>query len=159
MVFYANVFSDSDEEAFGMTKVSGAHFFQDIDPENAKNKVLKVFTWNTITNLPSTTRISANRLSPTVSCCEFEMKYRFNVIPWLFWSRYYVLELRAKNDVPQLSVVFSAIDHKPEGGGTASKLAMRIEDEIIQSTTMCAEKWYDIRIEYYPNKKIPISPA
>ena len=102
MVLYANIFSDSEEELFGMGKVSGAHFYQENDPENAKNKVLKVFTWNTITNLPSTTRISGNRISHAVSCCEFNMKYRVDLIPWLFWPRYFGLELRAKNDVPLL---------------------------------------------------------
>ena len=154
MVLYANIFSDSEEELFGMGKVSGAHFYQENDPENAKNKVLKVFTWNTITNLPSTTRISGNRISHAVSCCEFNMKYRFDVIPWLFWPRYFVLEFRAKNDVPLLKIDFSATDHKPEGGGCATKIAMRIDGEKrIPSTEMSAEKWYDVRIELYPSKK------
>ncbi len=156
MILYANVFSDSEEEIFGNATVSGAHFYQDNDPENRENKVLKVSTWNTITNLPSTTHISGNKISHNVSCCEFEMKYRFDVIPWLFWPRYFTLQLRAKNDVPLLSISFSASDHNPAGGGSASKVAMSIQDgERIESTQMCAGVWYDLRIEYYPYKKSP----
>ena len=155
MVLYANVFSDNEEELFGMGKVSGAHFYQDIDPKDPKNKVLKVFTWNTITNLPSTTRIAGNRISHTVKCCEFSMKYRFDVVPWLFWPRYFILEFRAKNDVPLLQIDFSAVDHKPEGGGSASKIAMSIGGEKIRASVMTADKWYSVRIELYPNKKAP----
>ena len=156
MVLYANKFSDSDEENFGMGKVSGAHFHHDTDPQNPKNKVLKVSTWNTITNLPSTTRIAGNRISTSVSCCEFAMKYRFDVVPWVFWPRYFALEFRAKNDVPAIQIIFSTVDHKPEGGGAATKIAMSIgAGERISSTVMHADKWYDLRIEFYPNEKSP----
>ena len=154
MTIYANIFSDKDEEIFGMGKVSGAHFHQENDPENSKNKVLRVSTWNTITNLPSTTRISANKISASVNCCEFMMKYRFEVIPWLFWPKYYTLEFRAKNDVTVASLTFSAIDHNPDGGGTASKIAMSVNGgKRLECTTLNANIWYDLRIEYYPSKK------
>ena len=154
MILYANVFSDKDEESFGVGKVSGAHFHRENDPENPKNKVLRVSTWNTITNLPSTTHVAANKLSSSASCCEFRMKYRFDVIPWLFWPKYYTLELRAKNGTPIISITFSASDHNPEGGGTASKIAMSVNGgEKLESTTLAADKWYDLRVEYYPSKK------
>ena len=153
MLLYANVFSDKEEEEFG-TATSGAHFYQDTDPENDENKVLKVLTRNTIYNLPSKTNISGNRIAHTPTCCEFEMRYRFDTVPWVFWPKYFTLNFCAKNDIPVFSISFATVDHRPEGGGPARKICMRLDDSHkIESTMMISDRWYDIRIEYYPNPK------
>ena len=128
MVLYANVFSDKEEELFGNFTVSGAHFYRDFDPENRENSVLKVSTWSTAYNLPSTTVILGNRISRTASSYEFRMKYRFDVVPWLFWPKYFTLQLCAKNDVPLLSLSFSTVGHNPKGGGSASRICISAPD-------------------------------
>ena len=154
MKLYANVFSDKDEEQFGNAMVSGAHFYRENDPENRENKVLKVSTWSTNYNLPSTMRIIGNKISKSHTSCEFSMKYRFDVIPWLFWPKYFTLQFRAKNDVPIVSISFNAYDHDHRGGGCAKKLIMKDSDgKEIEGTVISADTWYDLRIEYYQNKK------
>ena len=154
MVLYANVFSDKDEERFGNSMVSGAHFYRDLDPENKENAVLKVSTWSTIYNLPSTMGILGNKISHTTSSYEFRMKYRFDVVPWLYWPKYFTLQLCAKNDIPILSLYFVTVGHDPNGGGSASRLCISLSDgKRLESTEMSAEAWYDLRIEYYPNKR------
>ena len=154
MLLYANVFSDKEEEEFG-TATSGAHFYQDTDPENSENRVLKVLTRNTMYSLPSKTTIVSNRIAHNPTCGEFEMRYRFDTVPWLFWPRYFTLNLCAKNDISVFSIAFATIDHRPEGGGPARKMCMRLDDkDKIESTIMTSNVWYDIRIEYYPSTKL-----
>ncbi len=153
MIVYANVFSDDDEEKYGIADVSGAHFYQDADPKNSENKALKVHTCPSDSLLNSTVHIACAPLDGA-SGSEFEMKYYFEPLPWLISPLYFTLELRSPANVKLLSLRFEAVGFLPEG--SASKIAIKTEDgREIEGSQMSAGEWHKIRIEYYPNDKNP----
>ena len=154
MIAYANIFSDDDEEKYGIADVSGAHFYQDTDPLDLDNRVLCVNTCSSVTPLDSTTHIRGSSLSPIPSACELEMKFFFEPMTYVVSPLCFTAEIRTATGARLFSLRFEAVDFLPGAG--ASKVAMRTEDgRGIDGAVLSAGEWYHIRTEYYPNEKSP----
>lgn len=149
MLVYATVKTEHDEAIYGLGKSCGTHFYQASDPKNPKNKVLKVVTRNTSTVLNSTTNIAGTLITESPSACEFEMRYYFERIPWLYKSKYFTVEFISKNNSIPFTLRFEAVNYS--AGGPSSEIVIKREDgSIIEGTSLYADRWYNIRLEYYP---------
>lgn len=154
MIAYANIFSDDDEEKYGIADVSGAHFYSDNDPINLDNRVLCVSTSASESVLDSTLHLRGGKLSPLPSACEFEMKYFFEPTTYVVSPLYFTFEIRSAIGAKLFSLRFEAVDFLP--GGSASRIAIRTEDgRDIEGAVLSAGQWYHIKTEYYPSEKSP----
>lgn len=150
MIVYATMMTDNDEARYGVGKACGAHFYQDIDPVNSRNKVLRINTSTTDTVLNSTTNILPVIASASGSTYEFEMRYRFDKLTWLYASKYYTLELRNESGARIIALDFELSDY--EIGGPAEKIVIKQDDGTpVSGITLHCERWYKIRILYYRN--------
>ncbi len=148
MLVYATVKTDHDEAIYGIGKSCGTHFYQADDPKNPKNKVLKVVTRTTSTTLNSTTNITGALLSESPTACEFEMRYYFETIPWLYNPKYFTIEFISKSNSIPFALRFEAMNYS--AGASSSELMIRREGgELIEGTSILADRWYTVRFEYY----------
>ena len=148
-MIYTSVFMDNDEAQFGIGKAVGAHFYQDYDPKNPHNKVLKVCTHNTVTVLNSTTNIYGKQTVSEPSAAEFDFSYFFETIYWTYASKYFTLEFRTKSNAKVFALRFELLDYV-NGNCEARKICVKDEDGvIIGGVTLHSECWNRLRVRYY----------
>ena len=154
MIAYASLFSHDDEEKYGIANVSGAHFYQDTDPKNPDNKILRVHICSSESALDSTVHLLDAGDVRSPSAAEFEMKYYFNSLSEVVSPLCFSLEFRSESGARLFSLSFSAVDFLV--GGSTSRIAITTEDgRNIEGAVLNANTWYQIRTEYYQNEKSP----
>jgi len=157
MAIYAGVISDNDESNLGLMGMCGAIFYHDTDPQNPRNKVLKILTKNTVQRLNSTTNIAAKQTVASPSAYEFEMRHYFERLTWIFAPKYFTVEFRNKANACLFSASFVAENfvRDSENPGQACALEMEINGRKIDGVSLPADRWNSIKFEYYPNRENP----
>ena len=154
MSIYVGVISDSDEANLGSKGMCGAIFYQDADPQDPKNKCLKIVTKNTVLRLDSTTNIAAEQLTDSPSAYEFEMRHYFERLGWLFAPKYFTIEFRNKANACLFAASFEAVGFVPdrENSGSADELEMVVGGKAVEGVRLSADTWNTLKLEYYPNR-------
>ena len=153
-IIFATVITDDNENKARFNNLCGAHFHQETDPTDPKNKVLMVYTHNTAFSLDSTTNISAKNVQNRAATCEFEMKYYFQALTWVFRPKYLTLDFRNKAGVRLFTLGFETEDFG-EGHHANGIILRDARGNIIEGIKLRADCWHKLKFEYYFNDKSP----
>ena len=147
MEINARVISNDDDFTPSFNGLYGARFYQDTDPTDKNNKVIKIFTANTTHNISSTTNIAGNAASSSPTAFVFEMRYRFEPV-WNYSKKYFKIEFCNNAGTSCFSLRFNI----SEGEDNLSARSISVfpsdlpESEAIR---LCSDTWYTLRAEYY----------
>ncbi len=148
MDIHARIISNDNELTPEFRGLYGARFYTDYDPENPNNRVIKILTSNTTHNVNSTTNIGGNAIASSPSSFVFEMRYYFEPI-WYYRPKYWAIEFCNKANARMFSLGFFVSSDQPNTD--AKKLSIKADGLEADEITLCANRWYKLRFEYYHN--------
>ncbi len=148
MNIYANIFSDKMGAPEDFGAALGAHFRQTADPAEPSNKVLRVRTVGSESELTSLTSILDSEYAGEGGYCEVGLRYYFEPIPRVSQPRYFTLELRDGDGCALFSLNFEAIEYS--GGDGTTKIAIKHSDgRLVDGAILNAGRWYTVKLELY----------
>ena len=142
------------ESKYGIgTNKGGVRFYQDADPKNAANKVLRVFTQNLDSNSGNgTIYINDSNLSAEGTTYEVSFDYYFDTIDFLWRTNEFTLEFQNAAGSKLFGVAFDAKEI-PESHGGVTEMVMKTDDgTVIDGFVLKSERWYSMKFEYYHDK-------
>ncbi|MBQ8322268.1 MAG: helix-turn-helix transcriptional regulator [Clostridia bacterium] len=147
MEIHAKTISNDNELTPEFKGLYGARFYSDTDPKDHLNKVIKIFTANTIFNVSSTTNIEGHAICPSPCSFEFEMRYYFESV-WYYSDKYFRIEFCNKANTSGFALAFNVAEG--ESNIHAEKLSLTLAgDDSMEKISLYKDRWYSFKFEYY----------
>jgi len=143
------------ESQYGGTKSPGAKVYVDADPENAANKVLRAYSYNTkVSSYKATMRIDDVLTEEGGKTWEVEFDYYFDKIGWLFSGEFFSLEFQNANGSAIASMNFEGLgwedSHNTEMMGITLSDGQSFDNFALYDAT-----WYTFKVVYHYDEAKP----